>query len=415
MTRSKKHYRIAGALLAACLATSACSGLSDDSSSDDDSGPIKVGSVLDNTGPLNVYSTVKANVTRLAIKDINDNGGVLGRQLELIEYDSQSDTSKNVEFANKLVTSDKVAVVMGATTSAAREAMRPVLNRAETLYFYNAGYEGGVCDRNEITTGETASQYIEPLIEYATKSGPKRIYIVAADYNYGQISALWTEKYAEEFGSTVVGKDFIPLESSDFSSTLSRIQETKPDLIVSFVVGANHVPFYRELNTRGITDTAQVVSSAFGLGNEQETLPPEDTNGIVTAYNYYQELDNPANAAFLELYEEEYGTDHPYINGLAQKDWDAWHLWAEAVEQAGSLDRDAVLEAIESGDISFEGPSGTVTIDPETHHTVRDISIAEVQDRSFQVLETLPAQEPTFEQSVCNLIENPDENEAFTP
>jgi urea transport system substrate-binding protein len=396
--------------LAACTASTGGSG---DVAADDS--PIKVGSVLDMTGPLNVYSTVKANVTRLAVDDINANGGVLGRQLELVEYDSQSSTAKNVEYANQLVNADQVAVVMGATTSAAREAMRPVLGNGETLYFYNAGYEGGVCDANQFITGETASQYIKPLVDYATQTGPKSIYIVAADYNFGQISAQWIEKYAQESGSTIVGTDFIPLDSGDFSATLSKIQQAQPDIIASFVVGATHAPFYRELNTRGITDTATVISSAFGLGNEQESLPAEDTEGIITAYNYYEELETPANDEFLALYAETYGDDHPYINGGAEKDWDAWHLWAAAVEKAGTVDRKAVIAALESGDISFEGPSGLVTIDPETHHTVRDISLAQVKDGEFIVLETMPAQEPTFERSVCNLLTAPETNQAFTP
>jgi urea transport system substrate-binding protein len=405
-----------GAAAAAVVALTlpACSALTTGGSTEDGEGPIKVGSILDMTGPLNVYSLVKANVTQLAIDDINANGGVLGRPLELVQYDSQSSTDKNVEYANQLINKDQVAVVMGGTTSAAREAMRPVFNRAEMLYFFSAGYEGGVCDRNEITIGETASQYIKPLFDHATADGPKTIYIVAADYNFGQISAQWIQKYAEDSGSTIVGTDFISLDSGDFSATLSKIQATKPDIIASFVVGANHVPFYRELQTRGIAANSVIISNAFGLGNEQITLPAEDTNGIITAYNYYQELDNPANADFVKLYQDAYGTDD-YISGLAEKDWEAWHLWAAAVEKAGTVDRDAVLDAIETGDISFDGPGGVVTIDPATHHTIRDIVIAQVEDQKFTVLETLPAQKPTFEQSVCDLVADPELNEAFTP
>lgn len=417
MKRAKKRLAVVAATVV-MLAVSGCSGLTTgDSGSEgsDTSEPIKVGSILDMTGPLNVYSLVKADVGRLAIEDINANGGVLGRQIELVEYDSQSSTAKNVEFTNQLINKDQVAVVMGGTTSAAREAMRPVLDRAETLYFFNAGYEGGVCDINEITTGETASQYIKPLFDYATSSGPKTIYIVAADYNFGQISAQWVEKYAEESGSTIVGTDFVPLDSGDFSASLSKIQAAKPDIVASFVVGANHVPFYRELKTRGILDSTTVISNAFGLGNEQEALPAEDTNGIITAYNYYQEIDTPANAEFLKKFEEAYGADHGYINGLAEKDWEAWHLWAAAVEKAGSTDRDKVLEAIATGEVSYDGPGGTVTIDPQTHHTIRDIVIAQVENGTFNVIETLPAQKPTFEQSVCNLTTNPNDNQQYTP
>ncbi|MEV8895792.1 transporter substrate-binding protein, partial [Klebsiella pneumoniae] len=82
---------------------------------------------------------------------------------------------------------DKVAVVMGGILSASREAIRPTLKRFNTLYFYNTQYEGGVCDRNIFCTGVAPSQSVEALIPYAMSRWGKKVYILAADYNYGQI------------------------------------------------------------------------------------------------------------------------------------------------------------------------------------------------------------------------------------
>ena len=121
-------------------------------------GDIAVGSVLDETGPLNIYGKPMADATKLAIKDINDSGGVLGRKLKLVAYDTQSDNAKYTQFTNQLVVRDRVAVIHGGITSASREAMRPVVDRAKVPYFYNEQYEGGVCDKNVFLTGAVPSR-----------------------------------------------------------------------------------------------------------------------------------------------------------------------------------------------------------------------------------------------------------------
>src|SRR5262245_56847033 len=153
-----------------------------------DKEPIVVGSVLDETGGLNVYGKAMADATRLAIKSINDAGGVLGRPLKLVSYDAQSDNAKYTAYANQLSLKDKAVVIMGGITSASREAIRPVVARNKTLYFYNEQYEGGVCDKNVFLTGIVPSQQVAPTVDWAIKNIGKKFYVLAADYNYGHIS-----------------------------------------------------------------------------------------------------------------------------------------------------------------------------------------------------------------------------------
>ena len=97
-----------------------------------------------------------------AVDEINAAGGLLGRKLQLINYDPQSNIQLYTQFATEAATKDKVAVVHGGITSASREAIRPLLKRYNTLYFYNTLYEGGVCDRNSFCTGSTPAQTVEP-------------------------------------------------------------------------------------------------------------------------------------------------------------------------------------------------------------------------------------------------------------
>lgn len=414
---ARRRGRAAIALTATGLMLTAACGGSEGSSNAaaGGDGPIKVGSILDETGPLSIYGTAMADATRLAVKDINDNGGVLGRQLELITYDAQSDNAKYTQFATQLAQRDDVAVIHGGITSASRDAIRPVADRTDTLYFYNEQYEGGVCDKNAFMTGVVPSQQLDALIPYAVEQFGERIYVVAADYNFGRISAEWVEKYAAEAGAEVIGSEFIPLESSNFGSVINNLQTEKPDVVVSLLVGGNHIAFYRQFASAGLGDSMGLVSSTFGLGNEQVVLAPQEQEGIIAAFPYFQELETPENEAFVQMWHDEYGEDYPYITDSAATVWNGWHLWAEAVEKAGSVEREAVIEALESG-ISIDAPSGEVAIDGPSHHVSQPISIAETDGANgFEVLETEAGVSPAFEQSVCDLVENPDLNEQFLP
>jgi branched-chain amino acid transport system substrate-binding protein len=181
----------AGAAVAAAGVIAGCgSGDSGGGSGDGkDAGPIVVGSILDQTGPLNIYGTAMQHATEFAIDDINANGGVLGRKLKLVSYDAQSAQEKYTQYASQLALKDKAHVVMGGIVSASREAIRPILSRNKVLYFYNEQYEGGVCDKNTFNTGIVPSQQLRALIPWAVKNLGPKLYVVAADYNYGQISA----------------------------------------------------------------------------------------------------------------------------------------------------------------------------------------------------------------------------------
>ncbi len=420
--RLRRSRRATAALGTALLALTACGGGSGTSSGTPapggtagGGGPIKVGSMLDETGPLNIYGSAMADATKLAIKDINAKGGVNGRPLELVSYDAQSDNAKYTQYATQLAQKDKVAVVMGGITSASREAVRPILGRTKTLYFYNEQYEGGVCDKNTFNTGVVPSQQLAALVPYALEKYGKKVYVIAADYNYGRISAQWVEKYTTEGGGTVVKSEFIPLESSDFGAVINNLQAARPDVVVSLLVGGNHIAFYRQFASTGLSSTLPLVSATFGLGNEQVVLSGAEDKGIVIATPYIQSLDNPENKRFVDLWHAEYGADYPYITDSAVTAWNGWHLWAEAANQAGSVEREKVIAALEDG-VSIDAPSGKVTMDGASHHVTQNVSIGETDSSDgFTVLTTEQAVPPSFEQGVCDLVAKPDTNKQFTP
>jgi len=397
------------------LGAGACSNKSDSTAGQGGAkAGIVVGSILDETGPLNIYGKPAADATKLAIKDINDKGGVLGRKLKLVAYDTQSDNAKYSQFANQLALKDRAEVVMGGITSASREAVRPVLDRARKLYFYNEQYEGGVCDKNVFNTGVVPSQQLAALVPYAIKNVGPKLYVVAADYNYGQISAGWVKKYAQQSGGSVVKTSFIPLEVSEFGSTINDLQRVRPNVVVSLLVGGNHIAFYRQFASTGLASRMKIVSPTFGLGNEQVVLSPTESKGITVAFPYFQELKNPVNTAFVDLWHKTYGANYPYITDSAVAVWNGWHLWAEAVKKANSTDRGKVTSALESG-LTFDSPSGKVALDGPSHHVTQDVSIGQTSGKGFSVVTTQQGVPPSYEKQVCDLVKNPNTNKQFTP
>ena len=302
--------------------------------------PIGVASLHDLSGGLDIYGKPMVDALTLAVEEANAAGGLLGRQIKLINYDTQSSMQLYTQFAQQAALKDKVAVVHGGITSASREVIRPVLDRFKTLYFYNTQYEGGVCDRDQFDTGVTPAQTVEKLVPYAMKKWGKKVYVIAADYNYGQITSQWVKKYVMENGGEVASIDFFPLDVTNFSSTISKIQAAKPDFVWSALVGGAHISFYRQWAAAGMRASIPMASTTFAVGNEHIVLSPDECNGMLVCYNYFENLKNPVNQAFVERFHKRFGADYPNVTELAMGTYQGFQLWAEGVKKAGSVDRD---------------------------------------------------------------------------
>jgi branched-chain amino acid transport system substrate-binding protein len=372
---------------------------------------IKLGSILDTSGIFDAYGKPMDMAMRLAVDEINASGGLLGKQVEVAAYDTQSDMALYSQYGQQLTRQDKVDVVHGGILSASREAIRQTMRKTKTLYFYNVLYEGGVCDRNIFINGVTPAQQVEALVPYAMSNSGKKVYILAADYNYGQITARWIQKFVADNGGETVGVDFFPLDVSDFGSTIAKIQSVGPDLVIAPLVGGAHLSFFRQWAAAGMKDRIPLASTTLGVGNEHKVLTPEEGNGIMVAYNYSQELDTPANAAFKEKWAAAYG-DSNLIHEIAVSHYQGILTWAEAVRQAGSHERDAVIAALETG-LSIDGPAGKITVDPKTHHAVLDVHLMEFENQGMKVIETLPQRQPVDTQAVCDLEANPNDNTQY--
>jgi urea transport system substrate-binding protein len=373
---------------------------------------IKVASIHDASGVLDILGKPMSQMVKMAVDEINSEGGLLGKQVELVSYDTQSNNQLYGQYATEAATRDQVAAVFGAVTSASREIIRPILRRYKTLFFYSTQYEGGVCDRNIFCLGTTPGQKTVKIVPYAMKKFGKRVYTVAADYNFGHIVSKWHEKVAKDNGGSFEGVEFFPLEQTDFGATLKKIQSIKPDLVMADLVGSNHIGFFRQWAAAGMVGRIGLASTIFGTGNEQLFTNPSEHNGILTSACYFPEIDSAKNKAFVANAAKATGSDRSPINELPAMSYYAPKLWAEAVKKANSFDRDAVIAALETN-LAYAGPGGSVTVDGKCHHVSHDIYIAEARDHGFNILERFENLPPSDTASVCDLAANPNDTKQY--
>lgn len=375
-------------------------------------GEVVVGCIQDLSGPLQVFGQPKHHILKFGIEELNATGGLLGRRLRLVAYDAQSNNQLYAQFAQQLALRDKAAVAFAATTSAAREVVRPVLARSRTPYFYNTPYEGGVCDRNAVVTGVTPSQSLQLMVPWLIKRYGKRVYVLGADYNFGQLSAKWIRRLAADNGGEVVGAELFPLDVANFSATLGKIQAAQPHVVINSFVGPAHASFYGQWAASGLKGKIALASQTFGSAGEHLSMPQEVTNGIYISNNYMQELDLPSNVAFLKRFRAAGYKD--YVSEVVIDEYIGLQLWAAAVRKAGSFEREAVMKAIDGG-VSAPTPVGTVTLDAATRHCRYDIYLMETKDGGFRVLETSKGVVPTDAGGQCDLVKNPTTNRQFEP
>ena len=374
--------------------------------------PIVVASMYDLSGGLEAAGKPMYDVLNFAIDEMNAAGGLLGREIKVVSFDTQTNMQLYAQYAQEAALKNKVAVVHGGITSASREVIRPVLDKYKTLYFYDMPYEGGVCDRNIFIDGLTPAHNTEVLVGHGLKNWGKKVYTLAADYNYGQITSDWVKKYVKDGGGEVLGTEYFPLDATNFGSTISKIQAAKPDWIMTVLVGGGPISFYRQFHAAGLSGKIPIASTTFGGANDQLVLTPEESDGIVVAYNYIESLDNPVNKEFLTKFRAKYGADYPPISDLTMSSYQGMLLWAAGVKKAGTIDRDKMIEALESG-ISIDGPSGKVTLDPATHHAIFDVHLAVFKDKKMNLLETFPQRKPADTAAVCDLKKNPREAKQY--
>ncbi|KKW67416.1 branched-chain amino acid ABC transporter substrate-binding protein [Lampropedia cohaerens] len=361
---------------------------------------IKVGILHSLTGTMAISETALKDVALMTIEEINANGGVLGKQLEPVVVDPASSEPMFAEKARELLAQEKVAVVFGNWTSASRKAVLPVFKELNGLLFYPVQYEGEELERNVFYTGAAPNQQAIPAVEYLLSEdggGAKRFVLLGTDYVYPRTTnkILRAFLHTKGISDDDIMEVYTPFGHSDYQTIIADIKRFAaggPTAVVSTINGDSNVPFYRELGNAGLSAT-EVPVVAFSVGEEE--LRGVDTKPLVghlAAWNYFQSLDNPTNAAFVAKWKAYAkannlpNADTAVTNDPMEATYIGINMWKQAVEKAGTTDVDAVIDAV--GGQTFDAPNGfTIKMDETNHHLHKPVYIGEIrEDGQFDVV-----------------------------
>ncbi|MEM6756359.1 MAG: urea ABC transporter substrate-binding protein [Planctomycetota bacterium] len=358
---------------------------------------VTVGQLHSVTGTMAISETGSVEAERLAITQINEMGGVLGRQVKVIFEDGASDWPTFAEKAKKLLINDKVGTVFGCWTSASRKAVLPIFEKENGMLYYPTFYEGLEASRNVIYTGQEATQQIIWGLDWAyDEKGSRTFFLIGSDYIWPRTSNKIARFHIERFmsGCKVVGEEYYPLGHTNFNSLINKVKLKRPDCIYSIIVGGSNVAWYKQLNAAGITGEAlakrgQILLTISTTEDELLGIGGENAAGFYACMKYFQSLDNENNKKFVAAFKERYGDDS-VIGDVTQAAYLGPWLWKLTVEKAKSFDIDAISAA--SGGVEFlEAPEGYVRIHDTNNHLWSKARIGEMlPDGQFKVLAESP-------------------------
>lgn len=340
--------------------------------------PIVVGILHSRTGPMAISEKSMIDAEVLALEQINANGGVLGRRVEWIIADGQSDWPTYARQAQKLIVDDHVRVIFGCWTSASRKNVKPVVEEHNHLLLYPMAYEGLEQSPNIVYTGAAPNQQLIPTVKWSYDTlHARRFFLVGSDYVWPHSINEIVKDQIRALGAEVVGEEYIFFGSAEVDDAVAKIKKTKPDVILSAVVGDTNVPFYDRLRREGIKPEETPVISFSIAEDELRVLSRKDMAGNYAAWNYFESIDRPENRKFVKEFKAKFGADRVTSDVMAAA-YDSVHLWAQAVSEAESDDVEVVRRFIRHQ--SLNAPEGVVSVDYDTQHTWRPVYIAKMRD-----------------------------------
>lgn len=344
----------------------------------DVSGPtIKIGFVNSLSGTMAISETTVNKSLHMAADEINAAGGVLGKQLKVVDQDGKSEPAVFAEKARSLIEKECVAAVFGGWTSSSRKAMLPVFEADNALLFYPLQYEGMESSPNIFYSGAAPNQQIVPALDYLKEQGHKKLFLVGSDYVFPQTANRVVNAYAEGNGMEVVGEEYTPMGSTDFTTIVNKLKSSGADAVVNTLNGDSNVAFFKEYKASGLTaDQVPVISMSIAE-EEISAIGLDNVKGQLTAWNYYQTLDSSENQKFVKNFKAKYGASKPTSDPM-ESAYTSLYLWKAMVEKAKSFDVDKVKAAADG--VTFNAPEGKVTVDGENHHIYKTSYIGRIED-----------------------------------
>jgi urea transport system substrate-binding protein len=347
---------------------------------------IKVGILHSLSGTMAISETTLKDVVLMLIDEQNKKGGLLGKKLEPVVVDPASNWPLFAEKARELISKDHVAVVFGCWTSVSRKSVLPVFKELDSILFYPVQYEGEESERNVFYTGAAPNQQAIPAVDYLmSKDGGsvQRWVLEGTDYVYPRTTNKILEAYLKLKGvkDEDIMINYTPFGFSDWQTEVSKIKAFgsagKKTAVVSTINGDANVPFYKELGNQGLKAT-DIPVVAFSVGEEELAgLDTKPLVGHLAAWNYFESIKTPANAAFIKEWHDFIKNPKRTTNDPMEAHYIGFNMWVKAVEKAGGTDHDAVIDAMVG--VAHPNLSGDFATMMPNHHLTKPVLIGEVQ------------------------------------
>lgn len=322
-----------------------------------------------------ISETSVRDAEMLAVKEINAAGGVLGKQIVVVQEDGASEPQIFAEKARKLIQNDKVATIFGCWTSASRKAVKPVVEETGALLWYPVQYEGMEMSPNIMYMGAAPNQQAVPAVDFCAEKFGKKMFLVGSDYVFPRTANKIIKAQLANIGGTCAGEEYTPMGHTDYATIVSKIAAAKPDCVINTLNGDSNVAFFKQLTDAGLTAEKCPVMSFSIAEEEVGGVGIDNLKGHYVAWNYYQTTKTPENEKFVADYKAAYGakrvTDDPIEAGYI-----GVYIWAKACEKAGSFDVAKVRAAAKG--ITFDAPEGKVTLDGDNQHLYKPVRIGKV-------------------------------------
>jgi urea transport system substrate-binding protein len=349
---------------------------------------VKIGFLSALTGLETILGETQLNCFKLAVQEINAAGGAGGRQIDYVVEDDQTTTKGCIEKARKLISQDKVNVIIGLIASLEHVAARSVTTPARQLLIYTTYYEGGVCEKPFFATGQVPNQQIDPFSSWLTKNVGKTVYILGSDYIWPRKSSEAIKAAFEKNGGRVVGTEFFPFGTQDFGPALDRIRNVNPDMVWVMVAGADGITILKQYRSFGMKPLL------VGNGGDEiySFAHPDLVEGSISNQAYFMTLDNPKNKQFVAKYREQFGAGKP-INAIGEAAYDAVWLYSLAVAKAASTEIDKVIPALSK--VEFDAPQGHVNFSAINNHMRCNSILGKARkDGSWEIIENFGQIDP---------------------
>ena len=396
--KAKKYLIIAACLICACIAAISITFFIGKHKPQP---TIKVGILHSLTGTMAISEKSVADSTLLAIEEINNSGGIMGMKIEPIMADGKSDPDVFQKEAERLITKEKVKVIFGCWTSASRKAVKPIVEKHNSLLFYPVQCEGLEESQNIVYMGAAPNQQLIPAIKWSCDNLGKKFFLVGSDYVFPRVANKIATDVVGYFGGEVIGEEYVLLGGKDFTGIVEKIKEAKPDVILNTINGDSNIAFFEALHKAGI-DSAKVAVMSLSITEneaafiraylqknnpqEAELIFKEHIIGTYTCWNYFESVDNPLNLDFVSKFRKKYGESYRVTDPM-EVAYFGVYLWSQAVNECGDADNSRnILNHLHT--LSVPAPEGVIDI-AENNHTFKTVRIGKVNDKgNFDIVWT---------------------------